>query len=195
MRRGNNNVIFATLTVVLFTLTLVQSGPRQDDEACDIALQTLKYLRYENGGKIAVSTESANNLGMSRAEVEQFAAHKRSNNRMDAESEMFLTLAIKEADVDNLKPVEECVNIRQWLDALHIIRDDAQIDAVRAGKEKYPFTIVRISMPVVSVDRDHAQMWIEQVSGALAGAGEIVSLKRQEGDRWRIENRAGMWIS
>lgn len=195
MKRGTDIVLFATLAIVLLTLALVQSGPRQDDEACDVALQVLKYLQYENDGKIAVSTGSANNLDMSRTEVEQYAAHWRSNNRMDAAGEIFLDLAIKEAAVKDVKPVEECANIRQWLDKSHIIHDDAQIDAAKAGKEIYPFTIVAISMPVLSDDRNHAQMSIAQVSGAFAGEGEGVSLKRQKNNRWRIENFFGMWIS
>ena len=114
---------------------------------------------------------------------------------MDAESEMVLNLLIKEAEVDKLKPVEECANIRQWLDLSHIIHDDAQIDAATEGKERYPFTLISISMPVVSDDRDHAQMMIGQVYGALAGGRYTIRLKRRENNRWRIENRTGTSVN
>ncbi|QCB53693.1 hypothetical protein E5675_04070 [Sphingopyxis sp. PAMC25046] len=195
MRQTTGIVVFATLAIIVFTLALVQQEPRYDDEACDIALQVLKDLRYENGAKLAVSSKSAHLNPMTRRQAEEFAADFRSDHVIDAEGERLLDLFVKGAVVAKVKPVEACANIRAWLAASRILHDEDKIEAATREKEKFPFVIVEISMPVVSKDRAHAQIWISTTYGSLAGGGGPAELQRDKGGRWRIRATSSIWVS
>jgi len=195
MRPISSIVIFTALAVVLFTLALVSAGPRYDDEACDIALQVLKDLRYESGGKLAVSPRSAHRDPMTRQQAEKFAADFRRDNVLDAEGERLLELFVGETAVAKVQPVKACSNIRAWLVASRILHDDGKIETETRGKEKYPFAIVEISMPVISKDRAHAQIWISTTYGPLAGGGGPADLERDQSGRWRIKATSSIWVS
>ncbi|WP_144037933.1 hypothetical protein [Sphingopyxis sp. KK2] len=187
-------VLFTALGIAFFTVAITSTGTAYDDEACHVALQILQEKKRGIVGPVAVSIPSAA-TPTTRTAAEEIVRDIRRDGPVDPAEEFMLELIVKSADVDELRPVEECENVQQWMKSSHIIHDQMQIEKAEPVNGRYPFAIVRLSMPAVSNDGNHALMYISTTYGPLAGGGYMAWIKRQEDDRWAIDEEMQMWVS
>ena len=195
MKETSRHIVLITaLSVVFFTLAIVSTGKAYDDEACNVALDILKEKKRGIVGPMAVSAPSPA-PSLARPEAEGFVRDARRGGPVDAADEFMLELMVKSADVDELRPTEECANIQRWMDASQIIHDQPRIEKAEPVEGRYPFAIVRVSMPAVSDDGNHALMYVSTTHGPLAGGGYMAWIKRQKDGRWAIDEELRMWVS
>jgi hypothetical protein len=64
------------------------------------------------------------------------------------------------------------------------------------GRPPYPepSQILRLSRPGFSPDRRHALVYVETYCGFLCAGGRLVRLER-DGERWRVVEMLGLWVS
>lgn len=180
--RARHVVLFTALGAAFFVLAITSTGKVYDAEACRIALHVLQQKKRETVGQIAVLPYSVAEP-LSRAEAEETARYVRGIGPIDLDGETKLDLLLKSADLEDFSPVKECADLRQWMDASHIIYDEAQIEGAKPVNGRYPFLIIGLSMPAVSTERGEALMTVSTSEGGLG----LSWIKRTKDGRWAIE--------
>ena len=191
MKSGARHVVlFTALGAALFVLAVTSTGKAYDAEACRIALHVLQQKKRETVGKIAVLPYSVAEP-LSRAEAEETARYVRGMGPIDLDGEIKLELLRKSVDLEDFSPVKECADLRQWMDASHIIYDEAQIEGAKPVNGRYPFVIIGLSMPAVSAERGEALMTVSTSEGSLG----LSWIKKRKDGRWVIEDDVDTAIS
>ena len=183
-------VLLTALGAALFVLAITSTGKAYDGEACRVALHVLQQKKRETVRQIAVLPHSVAEP-LSQAESKETARYVRGMGPIDLDGETKLELLLKSADLEDFSPVKECADLRQWMDASHIIYDEAQIERAKRVNGRYPFVIIGLSMPAVSTERGKALMTVSTSEEGLS----LSWIKRTKDGRWAIEEEVETAIS
>lgn len=92
--------------------------------------------------------------------------------------------------------VTECSNVSDLLVSKGIsFGDDAVDTATDLDRQNHEHTVSSIYLPHVYEDGTSALMFESRTSGWLAGAGQLLKLKRQPDGEWLVTNSVTLWLS
>lgn len=171
-------VVIGIVGAALTFMAIKPNGANAQATACGAALDFVQ-TRYRNYSQnIAVAEEpmrSAPDLG-------ELAEILRLNPQFKSDPD--LPIMRREAAVKHLSPVRECPELRRWLRTKSILHDDMKIMPLVTGKERLPFTVITLTMPVISGDK--AFLYAGSACGMTCGSTQHVELQRTPRQGWMI---------
>lgn len=159
--------------------------------ACGIALDYAQRFRtdWEKLGRpIAIRYEPGLSVP-TRQKLEQVLAD---NPEFEGGPEVAITLAA--ADLRDRRVMDECSNLRNWVQTSGILSDDARIDELTRQPE-WPIAVLSMSLPAVSEDGSTALFYSRKYAGPLAGALMAVTYKKQASGKWVLHDEEELAIS
>ncbi len=183
---------------LIMALAIIPSGCSDETQkspdtvgACDIALDYAKRFKIEwehLGRPIAISDQPGLS-GPSRRKLEQVLAD---NPAFQGDPEVAITLAA--ADLRDRHVIDECSNLRSWVQTSSIVSDDARIEELMRQPE-WPVAVLSMSLPAVSEDGSTALFYSSKYAGPLEGAALAVTYKKQANGEWVLHDEEELAIS
>ncbi|MXO72815.1 hypothetical protein [Alteraurantiacibacter buctensis] len=103
-------------------------------------------------------------------------------------------LALAAADVRDINVVENCPDLRAWLDSEGIIHDDRSLEAI-TRLEDWPVAMISISLPALADNGATALLYSYEGYGPLAGGLSSMIYKRDAQGGWVLHRTDHLTIS